>query len=158
MKKENNVLELVEKKISFKTKDNIDPQEFFQDRKGLYVFNSFIDRVSSKAKPVKKGTPYTLTSSKLLQYSTDEQIEAELPEKHIFSEDDVCAILADLIEKQSKGEEGVLASDGNWNLFYTESFVVFAGWRGGGWYVGTWSRDYSAWHGSPRVFSPATGK
>lgn len=156
MKTENNVLEVVDREISFKTKNSIVPEEFFQDGKGLYVYSSFTDRISSKARPVKEGTSYRLISSKLVEYATDKQIESELPEKHIFSEDDVCAILADLIEKQSNGEEGVLDNDGNWNLFYTPTFVVYAYWYDDEWFVDAWRRVSFDWDGDSRVFSPAT--
>lgn len=49
--------------------------------------------------------------------------------------------------------------NGNWNLFYTASFVVRVCWHSdsGKWCVFAWQRGGSAWYSGYRVFSPATG-
>lgn len=134
-----------------------DPKEFFQDSKGLYVWNSFKNDIAAKAEPM-KDLKCRVKSFDLQKTANDTEIEAELPEKHLFSESDVCAILADLISRQPTGVDGPLLKNGNWNLFYTGAFVVSVFWGafGGGWDVGAWVRDDYRWNGGRRVFSPAT--
>lgn len=150
------VLKIEKKKIKVELKEKFIPSEFFQDRKGLYVWNSFKNYIVDKAKESKKGFKSDISSFTLLKIATDEEIEKELPKKHLFSETEVCAIVASLIEKQSKGEDGPLQNNGYWNLFYTRSRVVRVYWRGDGWSVYAWGRDDKTWGGDTRVFSPAT--
>lgn len=158
MDTENKVLEAVENKLSIETSSEIKPQDFFQSREGLYVWSDFNERILEKALSVAAGTKYELAPFKLLESSSDETIESALPKAHIFSESDVCAIIAELISKQPKGEDGSLDNSGNWNLFYTPTFVVSVRWRSGGgfWNVRTWVRGRIGWYADGRVFSPAT--
>lgn len=142
--------------IKVTTADKFDPAAFFVKRDGLYVFNDFTERIVSKAKKMKAAVEFPLVASDLTKPANDEAIESELPKEHIFSETDVCAIIASLIEMQPKGEKGILATDYNWNLFYTPAFVVFVVWGGGVWRVGAWERGDGAWGAGGRVFSPAT--
>ena len=134
-----------------------DPQAFFKKRKGLYVWDSFADNILPHAKTTKKGAMFDVASFELPEDMTDAQIEAALPKEHIFSETDVCAIVAHLIEAQPNGEEGPLLTNGYANLFYTPSRVVDAYWLGGVGVVLGWSRDGDGWGRGRRVFSPATG-
>lgn len=154
----NENLKPVEKEIAIKVEAAVDPKEFFQDRKGLWVWGDFTKRIVEKAEPTPSGTEFKLASFQLTKYLSDEEIEAALPKEHIFSETEVSAILASLISKQSKGEEGALLNNGNWNLFYTPAFVVFVYWDSGSsdWSVGSWRRDGRRWYEGHRVFSPAT--
>lgn len=48
--------------------------------------------------------------------------------------------------------------DGNWNLFYTEAYVVLVRWDAefGVWDVHAWGRGVGRWCGGFRVFSPVT--
>lgn len=151
------VLKIVKKKIKkVEVKEKFVPTEFFQDRKGLYVWNSFKNNIVDKAKESKKGFKSSISSFTLLKSATDNEIEKELPKKHLFSETEVCVVVASLIEKQSKGEDGPLKNNGYANLFYTRSHVVRVYWDGGRWGVGGWNRDDGTWGGGGRVFSPAT--
>lgn len=150
------ILKVVKKKIALKIEEKHVPKEFFKDRKGLYVWSSFINIVE-KAKETKADAKFTISSFDLTENASDEKIEKNLPKKHLFSETDVCAIVADLIEKQPKGEEGVLVNTGYANLFYTPSRVVCVYWIGGLWRVLDWYRDDGEWRAGHRVFSPATG-
>lgn len=158
MDTENKVLEPVENKLSIETSSEIKPQDFFQSREGLYVWSDFNERILEKALSVAAGTKYELASFKLLESSSDETIESALPKVHIFSESDACAIIAELISKQSKGEEGTLLNNGYFNIFYTPTFVVGVVWGsdGGSWRVDAWVRDNVVWYAGTRVFSPAT--
>lgn len=149
------ILESITEKIPVEVTAEFNPQEFFRDREGLFVYSSFKEHILEKASIVSAGTKFELSSFKLIRSAEDEEIEKELPEKHIFSESDVCAIIAELISKQPKGEEGELLNTGYWNLFYTESFVVDVSWRDGEWYVSAWDRDSYGWSDGSRVFSPA---
>lgn len=145
--------------IQAKLAAGFDPKEYFKDRKGLFVWSSFEDRILPKAELVKEASSMNIESYILAKNAYDKEIEATLPEKHIFSESEVCAIIADLIAKQPKGEEGALLSNGNWNIFYTEAFVVGVCWGAGSgvWGVYTWYR-VGDWFAGERVFSPATDR
>lgn len=157
METKTNVLKEVTKLLDVKVAEKHDPKEFFQDREGLYIFSGFKNNIISKAEPTEEGKEFKLSSFELTENAYDDKIEASLPEKHIFSETDVCAIVADLISKQPDGGEGVLLNNGYANLFYTPSHVVDVGWSGTDreWSVGAWDRD-DYWVAGKRVFSPAT--
>lgn len=150
------VLKEVEKKVAFKITEARDPKVFFQDRKGLFVWSSFTERIVEKAETVPEGKSGALQSFEILKYSADAAIEMALPEKHLFTESQVAAIVAELISEQPDGKTGTLLADGNWNLFYTETCVVGVRWGAGsaGWYVGAWQRGGREWYAERRVFSP----
>lgn len=133
------------------------PAQFFKTGEGIFVDSDFAERITSKTDAVETGTEYKLTAGDLLMAANDATIELALPENHIFSETDVCSIIADLITKQSEGKEGVLKNDGSLNLFYTPTFVVGVRWDSfrRGWLVGVWGRGDGAWREDERVFSPA---
>ncbi len=153
----NKLLDEVERKVVLVQTEKRDPKEFFKDREGLSVWSSFVDRVLVKAEAVEKEREFPISFYKLLEDSDDEAIEKALPENHIFSESEVSAIIAELISKQEKGEEGNLLNNGYANLFYTPSFVVGVYWDSfdGSWYVDAWHRGSRRWRAGRRVFSPA---
>lgn len=148
-------LELIEKKVEVKGSSK-DFADFFKSRKGLWVSSDFKTRILEKA--AEKGIDMPVASYKLVKDATDEEIEAALPKKHIFSESEVCTVIAGLIENQPKGEKGILLNDGWYNLFYTPSFVVLVRWRSddGEWRVCAWGRVGGDWGADCRVFYPAT--
>lgn len=154
MKKES-ILKSVKENMVVEVPKGYQPKEFLKDREGLYVWNSFIDNIlENTTSTVQKS--FKISSFSLKKSATDEEIEDGLPKKHLFSETEVCAIIAGLIEKQPKGEDGPLQNNGYWNLFYTKSRVVGVYWDGDRWLVRDWYRDDDAWHEDKRVFSPAT--
>lgn len=157
MKKSESVLKSVKAKIEVKLPKKYEPTEFFKNRDGLYVWNSFKDNVLEKAKAATVNS-FSLSSFDLTKDAYDKEIEKELPKKHIFTETEVCAVIAGLIEKQSKGEEGTLLNTGYANIFYTKSLVVGVGWDSGygRWHVFDWDRGDGSWREGFRVFSPAT--
>lgn len=106
-----------------------------------------------KVEPVAKE--FTLNSFDLTERLSDEKIEAALGENHLFERGEVYALIGSLIAKQPEGEEGVLLNNGNVNLFYTSSFVVYVYWSDALWLVSTWRRGGSDWGAGDRVFSPA---
>lgn len=148
------VLKQASPEIRLTVSDPIKPKEYFQTRDGLYVFDNFTERVSSKANIVKKDTELVAESLELVRDATDEQIEMSLGNKNTFTETGVCALVALLINQQPKGEDGELVTTGYSNLFYTTDFVVDVRWFGGGWHVDSWARDGSGWGAGVRVFSP----
>lgn len=152
------VLSSATEKTAVKPESPVDPKEFFQKKKGLYVWSDFTDRIVDKAEPIALGE-LAIEGFKIETTSKDEQIEEaiqtfERVSDHVFSESQVCAVVAELISKQPEGEEGVLLNTGYSNLFYTPSFVVGVGWIDGGWGVDAWLRGGGAWVSEGRVFSP----
>lgn len=155
MPKTKSILEQVEKKIGIKVPKDFNPKKFFVDREGLYIWSGFKERILATTPEVTKWGAISVSSFDLKDYATDAQIEKALPKDHIFKESDVCAVIADLIGKQTKGETGSLVNTGRANLFYTTAFVVSVDWYGGAWYVYAWDRDDDEWSAVYRVFSPA---
>ncbi|MGA8611711.1 MAG: hypothetical protein WB760_08320 [Xanthobacteraceae bacterium] len=133
-----------------------DTATFYRTRPGLYVRDGFRTRILANAKLVPTGTTYQLAVFELKD-ATDKQIEAALPKNHLFDESAVCAIVAELIGKQQKGEPGDLEHNGRVNLLYTASCVVFVFWLGGyrEWLVDSWDREGRRWDAGGRVVSPA---
>lgn len=148
------VLELIEKKISIET-DAFTPKDFFKGREGLYIGYNFQKEFLPNTKDVKKSA-FSLQAFKLIESANDAKIEESLPKEYLFDESEVCSIIADLISKQPKGQEGILLNDWSANLFYTPSFVVRVSWFGGEWFVFAGHRDGNACFSISRVFSPAT--
>ncbi|MGA8611710.1 MAG: hypothetical protein WB760_08315 [Xanthobacteraceae bacterium] len=134
-----------------------DPATFYQTRDGLFVYDDYTNRIASKARPVPAGTVYQLAFAELSEEATDKQIERSLPKNYLFDEGAVCAIVAELIGKQQRGELGNLEHTGKANLLYAASCVVVVRWSAGyrGWNVFAWRRGGSRWHAGPRVLSPA---
>lgn len=154
MAKKESILKSVEKVIEIKIDKNHIPKDFFETGKGLYVWSNFKDNVLSKAEETKSGVEFKIASFELVKTVYDKEIEKDLPKEHIFSETEVCAVVASLIEKQSEGQEGILLNNGYANIFYTTSRVVLVYWYGGGWGVYGWLR-VGLWCAGSRVFAPA---
>lgn len=114
--------------------------------------------VSEKLKVSPITKEFTLNSFDLTKNSLDSEIEEALGENHLFDRGEVYSVIGSLIAKQPKGEEGVLLNNGNYNLFYTEAFVVRVCWGSSRdvWGVSVWRRVGFGWHPGDRVFSPAT--
>ncbi|MDO8470618.1 MAG: hypothetical protein Q7S63_01420 [bacterium] len=98
----------------------------------------------------------TLRYAKLITSSVDGPILTELGDEK--AETTLTQIFA-LIERQAKGEEGVLLTNGWANIFYIrdvngELRAVRVGWGGGDWGVDAGSvEDPDGWGGGRRVFS-----
>lgn len=93
--------------------------------------------------------PKTLGSFQTLKRGmTDADIESEL-KPGICDLGDVYAFL----QNPPQGTK-----NGDWNLFYTPSFVMYVRWDAdsGYWIVNAWGRDGFGWSAGIRVFSPAT--
>lgn len=140
-------------KVSIPT--SVDPKEFFKKREGLYIYeNANMEKLLEIAEPV--CGDFDIEFLELIVDSSDENIEKSLENKNTFSENDACAIIAELISKQPKGEEGTLVNNGYANIFYTPACVVGVSWFSGYgyWSVDAWERGGSEWNAGIRVFSP----
>ncbi len=104
------------------------PDSFYENREGLWVWGGYRSQVVAKAKPTPAGAEFSARSFELKRDMSDVGIESSLPDGHLFDEGVLCAIIADLISKQEGGKEGTLLNNGHANLFYTSSCVVFVYW------------------------------
>lgn len=94
-----------------------DPSEFFQNRPGLYVWDSFRERLdieNRKLVPSAPERPYVASLLKSNAYDRD--IRRELPENHLSTLEDI----AGFIEAQPEGKSGFLLNNGYANNFYVE--------------------------------------
>jgi hypothetical protein len=136
-----------------------EPLEFYQTRKGLWVWDGFRSRIASRARPTEAGAKFAVDSYEIAAEdgATDEENEAALPAKHIFSETDACAFIAAAIALQPNGESGLLDASGVWNLIYTSAGVVGVVWNADGaeWDVLERKRDGNRWDRGGRVLAPA---
>ncbi len=155
--KKQTILKSAQKKIKIVITTKHEPKKFFNEPPtGVYVWSGFKENILPKAKTTKEKSVFNIVPFQLKKSAIDAEIENELGKNHLFSETDVCAIIASLIEKQSKGQKGTLLNTGYANLFYTKSRVVGVDWDGDAWLVGAWGRGATAWPAGRRVFSPAT--
>jgi hypothetical protein len=134
-----------------------DPAAFYRTRTGLYVYNDFRERIVRQAKPTQSASPVTLRHFVLERDAPDKDIEDELGPKHtyIFTESEVCWVVAEMIGKQEGGTAGDLDNTGKANLFYTPAWVVFVSWSAVDreWRVDTWRRGGLDWCAGFSAFS-----
>ncbi len=110
---------------------------------------------------IEVGKTITVKPQTLTRMATDAEIEDPvigMGPSHLFGETVLCGVIAGLIARQPKGEEGALLNNGYANLFYLGSCVVDVGWGSGGreWGVNAWRRGDDGWDAGGQVFSPAT--
>lgn len=121
------------------------PSKFYRDRFGLWVWGR-IPEITARAKSVAAGTKFPVQISRIGRDATDKEIEDNLPANHFFggngidAESASLALLAEMMERQWKGEEGDLEHMGCANLLYLPScvasidrFVVSRLWRAFAW-------------------------
>lgn len=133
--------------------------EFYQTGPGLYVYDTFADRLDVNARQAVDSAPERPYVASLLKANAyDKDIRKELPEIHLSTLEDI----AGLIEAQPNGKSGFLLSNGYANIFYVEGkngevFAVDAPWLSGGrkWRVSDWSLDERGrWRAGFQVFCP----
>ncbi len=135
------------------------PKTFFQNRKGLRVYNGFRDSIATRAEtlepPATFGMNFHYISSK--NGATDAQIETALGDSHLFNETHVCAVIAEMISTQGGGKEGLLLNKGFVNIFYTSSHVVLVRWLADldEWLVLATERERRWWLQGHQVFVPS---
>ena len=135
-----------------------DPDAFFKTRSGLWVSDSFLDLVVTKAKPTEAGQSLTAKPQTLGRDASDAEIEAELGRAHLFDESALCALIAGLIIAQPEGKVGPLLNNGYANLLFLPSCVVVVRWDtvSHEWSVLAWQRSVDRWRAGRPVFSPAS--
>ncbi|RNJ51379.1 hypothetical protein D1O30_19045 [Methylocystis hirsuta] len=86
----------------------------------------------------------------------DDQIEALLGERHLFTDHLIYVLIGALISKQPDGEQGPLSADSD-NLFYTPSSFVNAYLDDTGWQIVKLRRELGGLPRFPgaRIFTPA---
>ncbi|MDP2642089.1 MAG: hypothetical protein Q8P21_02255 [bacterium] len=133
------------------------PSEFFQNRPGLWVSESFRNLVVAKAQPTEAGKTFVVKPQVLGRDATDAEIEDELGGKHLLDETAAAAVVAGLITAQPNEEALPLLNNGNANILYLFSCVVSMDWDADSreWNVNAFRRDGARWFAGYRVFSPA---
>lgn len=123
-----------------------------------YLGDNFIEWfLSGSGKTEAPITEQTLRYHKLWQFSVDGPIITELGGAE-ESETTLSEMFA-IMEKQGKGEDGVLLNNGYANIFYIKDQngvlrAVSVFWSGGGWGVNTdFVRDPGRWRDGSQVFS-----
>jgi len=137
------------------------PHEFFQTRKGLYVWDGFRDNIlAASTNKVITTKKTTFGYAGLVQPANDAEIAAELPKDHIFEDVDMfLGHLATLINAQQDGGEGGLLNNGHWNIFYvrvgSEVFAVHVRWNSAAseWNCYAYRLDDFRWDAGYRAFS-----
>lgn len=115
---------------------------FYQTGTGLYVYDTFADRLDVNARQAVDSAPeHPYVASLLKANAYDKDIRKELPETHLSTLEDI----AGLIEAQPNGKSGFLLSNGYANIFYVEGkngevFAVNVYWSSGRrhWRVSGW--------------------
>lgn len=137
-----------------------DPHEFYLSRqtKLQVEWGYFSNDVLPKAKPVEAGTTFNVDVHELVEFLDDQGIEQELGsvlKGHLFDETAVCAVIAEMFGRQSRGEEGDLGTELP-NLLYTAPCIVRLNWLPQSrWRLITWGRSRIAWLPGTRVLTLA---
>ena len=133
--------------------------EFYQTGSGLYVYDTFAERLDVNARQVVDSAPERSYVASLLKANAyDKDIRKELPEDHLSTLEDI----AGLIEAQPNGKSGFLLNNGYANIFYVEGkngevFAVSVYWLSAyrGWLVYDWRLDESGeWDAGCQVLCP----
>lgn len=133
--------------------------EFYQTGPGLYIWDSFRDRLDVETRTVLEcapARPYVASTLKADAY--DKDIRKELPDEHLSTLEDI----AGFIEAQPEGKQGFLLNNGYANIFYVEGkngevFAVSVYWLSDNrrWHVLAWDLDEAGgWGAGDLVFCP----
>lgn len=132
---------------------------FYQTGTGLYVYDTFADRLDLNARQTADSAPERPYVASLLKANVyDKDIRKELPETHLSTLEDI----AGLIEAQPNGKSGFLLNNGYANIFYVagkngEVFAVFVYWDSGHrlWFVFDWRLGgRGEWDADDQVLCP----
>lgn len=132
---------------------------FYQTSTGLYVYDTFADRLDLYARQMVDSAPERPYVASLLKANAyDKDIRKELPENYLSTLEDI----AGLIEAQPDGKPGLLLNNGWANIFYVEGknsevFAVLVGWDSGGrrWGVSDWRLgEGGEWNAGRQVLCP----
>ncbi len=132
---------------------------FYQTGTGLYIHDTFADRLDIHARQTVDSTPACPYVASLLKANAyDRDIREELPENHLSTLEDIAA----LIEAQPGGQSGLLLNNGYANIFYVEGkngeiFTVSVGWdfNDRQWFVDDWGLgELGDWLADRQVLCP----
>ncbi|MBP5993801.1 MAG: hypothetical protein KA731_02725 [Candidatus Moranbacteria bacterium] len=135
--------------------------EFYQTGPGLYVYDTFADRLELNARQAVDSAPERPYVASLLKANaSDGDIRKELPETHLSTLEGI----AGLIEAQPNGKSGFLLNNGYANIFYVEGkngevFAVGVRWDSGRrrWRVRNWELGgFGDWDADRQVLCPGT--
>lgn len=151
------VLALIATATASAVTERMDPNDFFQDCPGLYIFDDFKIRVLPALRPFDSAPKADFSVSRLKQAANDTKIRKELSENHLAE----WYHIATLITQQKNGEEGVLLTNGYANIFYMlgvngEVFTVSVRWLSHvrEWRVRAWQLGgRGQWFAGYQVFS-----
>jgi len=143
------------------SKKRFNPDEYYQTREGLYVWEGFRNRIVPATSPIEQVPGMEIFSFDLDKSMNDAEIRAKLPKNHVFENASIfCAYLGGMIDRQPKGKEGDLLSNGYANIFYvrglnSELFAVNVLWDAVNreWDVNADSLDDDRWSAGIRAFS-----
>ena len=133
--------------------------KFYQTGPGLYVDDTFADRLDVNARRTVDSAPERPYVASLLKANAyDMDIRKELPETHLSTLEDI----AGLIEAQPNGKSGLLLNNGYANIFYVEGkngevFAVNVDWGSGNreWNVRGWELgEIGNWNAGRQVLCP----
>ena len=133
--------------------------EFYQTGTGLYVYDTFADRLDVNTRKTVDSAPERPYVASLLKANAyDKDIRKELPETHLSTLEDI----AGLIEAQPGGKSGFLLNNGYANIFYVEVkngevFAVDVYWHSDDrkWDVCDWWLDENGrWRADLQVLCP----
>lgn len=136
---------------------SFNPQKYFKTRKGrLYVWDDFVRRILAVAEPT--GVPELQLDYYALKQNAYDS-EMGLTDDDIFEASEFCAYLAQMIDKQSRGQEGTLLTNGHANIFRVrgadgEVFTVYVSRHSDHrlWRVYAYRLDDFPWPAGRRVF------
>ncbi|MAG12416.1 hypothetical protein CL630_01225 [bacterium] len=117
--------------------EKLNPDAFFKTRDGLYVVNTFKDRILPVVSSMESIPEATLTVFNLEKSLTDHEIKTELGDGYVFENTSMfCAQFAEMLNRQKDGEkdEGALLVNGLANVFYVRGiddgvFAVHVFWN-----------------------------
>src|SRR3989344_2452575 len=140
-------------------KEEFDPNEFFQNREGLWRSDAFAERVLSVATE-RIQLPDHIPSFTLPKSMGDSEIRRKLGDNHVFGASEGCTVIAGMISHQQNGKNGDLINNGKANIFYVRGkddgiFTVSVYWVAGGreWGVNAIQFDDNQWLAGRRCFS-----
>jgi len=140
---------------------NFDHHKFFQNRKGLWISEEFVERILSVTKKTERiQLPKHVSGFTLPKNMSDAEIRRELGDNHVFSATEGCVAIDEMIYRQPNGENGDLVNDGKANIFYVrgegrEVFTVGVRWDAGAreWIVFAYRLVDYRWSAGRRAFS-----
>ena len=147
------------------TENLFESHVYFKTRQGLWVADSFNNRILSKVGQTPHRGNEGVTSSILVRNMSDQEIIDELlggmeeARKHSFTLDQI----ATMLDLQSNGEDGDLLNNGYANIFYIlvneVLYALYVDWKSDNlnWRVSLWHLgENSRWRACGRVFHNTT--